>query len=142
MYNMGHYGSLWVTMGHYGSLWVTMGHYGSLCQETSSNMASQTMLAAVLARFKCFCFGLLVSQAALNVNATNLDQMEKEMIAEIQKMFSVWRAQRDLEIGIASEIQVEDVEQRGDNAILKQNGEEQFGMTQPEQHSATTQQKL
>ena len=86
----------------------------------------------------CALVFYIVSQAVMNVNATNLDQMEKEMIADIQKMFSVWRAQRDLEIGIASGIQVEDVEQRGDNASLKQNGGEQFGMKQPEQHSATT----
>ena len=65
----------------------------------------------------------------MNANATNLDQMEKEMLADIQKMFSVWRAQRDLEIGIAGPMQVEDVEQRSEVMSLKQ-GTGQFGMTQ------------
>jgi hypothetical protein len=61
--------------------------------------------------------------------------MEKEMIADIQKMFSTWRAQRDLEIGIAGPMEVQDVEQNG----------EQFGMKQSQrfpQQQPVSQQKL
>ena len=63
----------------------------------------------------------------MNTNAANLEQMEKEMIVDIQKMFSFWRARRDLEIAIAGPMDVEDVEQRGDVLSLKQNGS-QLGM--------------
>ena len=68
--------------------------------------------------------------------------MEKEMIAYIQKIFSDWRAQQVLEIGIAGPIEIEDVEhgeqmgpkQNGEQMGPKQNGE-QFGMKQSQEYS-------
>ena len=48
----------------------------------------------------------------MNANATNLDQMEKQMIADIQKMYSMLRTQRNLDIGIPGPMQVGDIEMR------------------------------
>lgn len=44
----------------------------------------------------------------MSMNTTNLNQMEKEMIADIQNMFSAWRAQGHLEVAIAGPVQMED----------------------------------
>ena len=78
----------------------------------------------------------------MNTNAANLEQMEKEMIADIQKMFSFWRARRDLEIGIAGPMEIEDVEQRGDVLSLKQNGFQLAMKQQPTQQNQFRQQQL
>ena len=85
---------------------------------------------------------LVASSAAMNTNAANLEQMEKEMIADIQKMFSFWRARRDLEIGIAGPMEIEDVEQRGDVLSLKQNGFQLAMKQQPTQQNQFRQQQL
>jgi hypothetical protein len=58
--------------------------------------------------------------------------MEKEMIADIQKMFSALRTQRDMEVGIAGPMKVEDVEQNGVQMGSKSH-EEQFAMSQSQQ---------
>ena len=64
--------------------------------------------------------------------AKNMDQMEKEIIAYIQKIFSDWRAQQVLEIGIAAPMEIEDIE-NGEQMGPRQNGE-QFGMKQSQQY--------
>ena len=64
------------------------------------------------------------------------------MIADIQKMFSFWRARRDLEIGIAGPMEIEDVEQRGDVLSLKQNGFQLAMKQQPTQQNQFRQQQL
>ena len=66
----------------------------------------------------------------MKANATNLEQLEREMIADIQNMFSALRAQRDLDI--ARPMKVGDVELK-----VKRNGS-QFGVAQ----QSTQQQKF
>ena len=78
-------------------------------------------------------FDFLGSSVEMEQKAKNMDQMEKEMIAYIQKIFSDWRAQQVLEIGIAGPIEIEDVE-HGEQMGPKQNGE-QFGMKQSQEYS-------
>ncbi|CAB3999954.1 Hypothetical predicted protein [Paramuricea clavata] len=84
---------------------------------------------------KCYKRAITGSSVDVGMNATKLDQIEKEMIADIQKMFSTWRAQRDLEIGIAGPMEIQDVEQNGEQFSMKQS--QQFPQQQP-----VSQQKL
>ncbi|XP_046855928.1 uncharacterized protein LOC124449029 [Xenia sp. Carnegie-2017] len=45
-----------------------------------------------------------------SLDASNLDNMEQEIMKKIQSLFSEWRAQRQLEIGTASPMDNEDVQ--------------------------------
>ena len=77
-------------------------------------------------------FDFVGSSVEMEQKAKNMDQMEKEIIAYIQKIFSDWRAQQVLEIGIAGPLEIEDIED-GEQMGPKQNGE-QFGMKQSQQY--------
>ncbi|XP_028415864.1 uncharacterized protein LOC114539437 [Dendronephthya gigantea] len=61
---------------------------------------------------KCMRHWKKGSMIGANADAKNLDQMEQEMIADIQKMFSTWRAQKAGGIGIVGPLKVEDMEQQ------------------------------
>ena len=69
----------------------------------------------------------------MDLKAKSLDEMEKEMIAYIQKMFVAWRTQRDMEMGIAGPMAVEDVEQNGGQIVGSKTNNEEFGMNESKQ---------